>query len=281
MFETSRVFIIDQTKNIAKTPTEPAGWMARAIQLRRMCYMDLAVGDIWKAILLLDRQLDTIEKVHAHIGDAKSEEKLSTTMERLYGAYGLLFHWLEAMCDFHGMIKLCDEGFKKYETVFDLLFSEARDKARQLLAERSRDDRVWSSNTDVGKAAYMRLHGEGEWELLAQSGLNRPSAYPFTPSKYLSRQNDIIENAKRLFRIASTNCQLANSPIHGDRCPDVLGVFATRDIAISEKLLEDNTDIAACDVGAVPPAWNLAGIGLTMKMRMMVCDNCYGVSIPV
>ena len=55
------------------------------------------------------------------------------------------------------------------------------------------------------------------------------------------------------------------------KSPNVLGVFASRDISPSERLLEDATAIAASEVSASAPS--------TVPIRgttAVVCDNCYG-----
>ena len=92
------------------------------------------------------------------------------------------------------------------------------------------------------------------------------------PEKYLMRQDDTVKEAQALFRSASSKCRLSYSTVSdiSGKSPNVLGVFAARDISPSERLLEDATAIAASEVSASAPS--------TVPMRgttAVVCDNCY------
>lgn len=104
--------------------------------------------------------------------------------------------------------------------------------------------------------------------------------YPFVPKKYLGRGMDLFESTQALFGTASSSCKLAHSTIvnssnlSDESSADVLGVFATRNIHIAERLVEDTTVLAASTVSAAAPS--------TLKSTpysSRICDNCYG-SIP-
>ena len=126
------------------------------------------------------------------------------------------------------------------------------------------------------KQEILKSHGNKELEIYLECGATMHFAYPFMPAKYLSRQEDIVESSKALFRAASSNCGLSrssvsNSKLAGIMSSDSLGVFATSDITASERLLEDTTSFAVTSISASAPS-TLP----TEGTPLIICDNCCG-----
>lgn len=85
------------------------------------------------------------------------------------------------------------------------------------------------------------------------------------------RQDDTVKEALALFDTPSSKCRLSYSTVSdiSGGSPNLLGVFAARDISPSECLLEDATAIAASEVSASAPS--------TVPMRgttAILYDNC-------
>lgn len=251
-------------------------WRQRAELLAKMAYSDLAVGDFWKAIILMDRQLYTINEIRPQIGDIEAHKRVLDALKDQAAAYSSLAQCLFLHSDYDGVLWLCDDATTKYGTNLREVFSSIRAAA---LTQLSRPDQKSSSCDENASSReyYDKIFGEGEWELSARSGVSRFLPYPFIPPQYLSRPHNVIEHSKQLFQDASANCQLSRSSVRkGDAACDTFGVFATCDIGPSEVLFEDVTAIAACDISACAPT--TLPVQPVMGTRMRVCDNCFGVS---
>lgn len=271
-FERSQI-VIDLTKSVNKEPTNPTPWVHRAHQLNMMGYAELAAGDAWKAILLIDLQVLALRNQQVETTAVEAGKRLDVLIGQLRTAYQELIGSLDMLQDYQSLSDICEEGIGKYgrnsQDFFVVHRASAMANVREI-QERSKMESVMSKGQ---KDHYQHMYGADESNVRLQSGWTQFLPYPFMPAKYLVRQDDTVKEAQALFQLASSSCELSYSNVSGisDISPNVLGVFATRDISPSEHLLEDFTAIAACEVSASAPSTVSLG-GTTAIM----CDNCYG-----
>ncbi len=268
-----RQIVIDLTKSIKKNPTNSTSWMLRAKQLRMMGYADLAAGDAWKAILLIDLQLFALRNQPVATPGSEASKQLEILIGQTRGAYQELISSVGMLEDYHSLLEICQEGTMKYGKHLQEFFSM---HAASAIANSGRLldlPKVKNAMSQGQKLIYEQMYGVDESNVRLQTGWTLFVPYPFMPAKYLMRQDDTIKEAQALFRSASSSCELSYSSVSGasSTSPNVLGVFATRNISSSERLFEDATAIAASEVSSsapstVPMAWTAA----------VLCDNCYG-----
>ena len=118
------------------------------------------------------------------------------------------------------LLNVSEEGMKRFGSCSPFFH-----KAYEAAIARSR-----ARETQIRK-----LMSRNDATLHLGSGVNRHLAYPFAHAKYPSRDNNVIEAARDLFRKASSNCIVSHSSMASPsepsgRSSNVLGVFATRDI---------------------------------------------------
>ncbi|MCJ1472232.1 hypothetical protein MMC13_000879 [Lambiella insularis] len=245
--------IIDLTKRIRKNPTNTELWYQRAISLDNLGYPDLAAGDLWKAILLIDRQLLVHKQIRAQISLVDANRNFASIMDKLGAAYQKLMIIVMGLREFSGVVDLCKDGITKYGAflkdflrVFQALALEAMDRKREMYL------RTTNLDEDT-RETYSRWGGVMHF------------AYPFMPAKYMSRQEDVTKPAMALFQDASSKCELRVTS------SDVLGVFATSDIAPKERFLSEIPVFAASSVSSSAPSTMHA-----TNPPIALCDNCCG-----
>lgn len=244
-----------------------------------MGYPDLAIGDTWKSTILIERQILVVHKVRAKIGDSEAGKKIAVLMKDQETAYDKLISLLTILEDHRAVLDICDDGTKKYGANLESFFRAHKVSATERLHQRLEGSKTRHNEFDeASRKVYGRnfsVEAVREWEISFNNGMIMFLAYPFTPSKYLSRQEDVVTSAQVLFRNASSKCKLSYSSVRmGNTSSDILGVFATCDIASSEQLLEDSTIFAASTFSASAPS-TLATRWFE-GFKLAVCDNCFG-----
>ena len=104
-------------------------------------------------------------------------------------------------------------------------------------------------------------------------------AYPFQPTEYLTRKEELIQSTQKAFKAISSNCELLHSPLYRQSATisdsnslssspsdDFYGVFATRDIARGEHILNDVTIFGAASINPTEPL---------IFEGQKKCSNCY------
>lgn len=244
-----------------------------------MGYAELAAGDAWKAILLIDLQLLALRNQQAEMPDSEAGKRLGVLLGQLRAAYHELIASIDMLNDYQGLLDICEAGIEKYGRNLHYFFGSHAASAMANVGRVLGHSKIKSVMSQGQRVRYQQLYKVDGTNVLIQSGWTQFFPYPFIPPKYLTRQDDTVREAQALFRAASSTCELSYSNVSSisDTSPDVLGVFATRDISPSERLLEDVTAIAASEVSASAPSTLPLGC-----RKAVVCDNCYGqtTSIP-
>ncbi|KAL8635883.1 MAG: hypothetical protein Q9228_006669, partial [Teloschistes exilis] len=242
VFERSHT-IINLSKSIRRTPSKASLWFQKAEELHQMGYTDLAVGDVWKAAMLNDLQVETTHRVRAQLGIEGTRARFETVMESQKEIYISLACFPLVLEDYAELIEICNEGIAKYGFILQEVFSTFRTKAEEQLGSQNHGLNV-NLNAEI---LYQSYDGAGEFEKSLQSAYSRCLPYPFMPPKYLRRQPNGIVQSKLLFHTSTTSCHLLSSSVRkGNESQDVFGVFATRNIKAGETLLEDRTVLGSC-----------------------------------
>ena len=174
-----------------------------------MGYADLAAGDAWKAVLLFDFQLFAFRKQLIEIPNSEASKRLEVLIGQLRGAYQELITSTGMLEDYQNILKICAEGTKKYgKHLHDYFRKHSASAIAKIggIVVRSKGGFELSPGQ---KFLYQQMHGMGENELRLQSGWTLFVPYPFTPAKYLTRQDDTVKEAQALFHSASSNCRLS------------------------------------------------------------------------
>ena len=238
-----------------------------------MGYADLAAGDAWKAVLLIDLQLFALRNQPIAIPGSETSKQLEALIGQIRESYQELIESIQMLEDYHGLMEICRQGNEKYGKHLRSFFRVHESSAVANVGKHLDDSKVEFDTSQGPKTLYEQMFGVDKNIVHAQSGWVLFVPYAFMPAKYLMRQDDTVNEAQALFRSASSSCELSYSLVSGtsSTSPNVLGVFATRDISPSESLFEDATAIAASDVSASAPS----KVPMSLTAAVM-CENCYG-----
>lgn len=248
------------TRSINKSPYDPGIWMLRAVKLVNLGYFELAAGDMYKASLLLEGEDAIIPggniKITGEIWD--SEELFLFRID----VYRKLINTLVLMRDLWGSQEICEKAMKMSTSESPL--GKAMQTAWDRLAAMQEERKRAKNQSKTGAALF--------------------SAYPFQPYEYLVRKKELIQSTQEAFKIVSPNCELLPSPLSSQSAmisdnnnslpspsDNFYGVFATKNIAQGEFILEDITTLGAA---------NINPIGSRMFQGIEICSNCY-CTIPV
>lgn len=247
--------------------------------LLHLGYPELAAGDARKACLLLEAAIDGVEdEVGENVKETWSEfllsEEYDGASEETIGAvpwmnhvrdcltellrktFRVLLKAVEFTMDPWGALQICrqaksrfpeDGVFRQEFRVYKTQFEEARETTRMQGFEGAEANRQL-----VQGRVFLRQ-------------------YPFVPREYLQRSEDLIASVQMEFEAASSKCELGRSTdlIGADessRQSDVLGIFASSDIAAGDHLLTDPTLI-----GATTPC---------LTPNSLTCEACCGIIPP-
>ena len=257
-------FIIAKSKQILLTPYNPEYWFRRADTLLHLGYPELATGDARKACLLIESAIDDMgddlgEKVKAAYStflqlEQYDEERNSLEsdlwmtrvrdclIELLRNTYRLSLKAIEFTLDPWEALHICQEAKHKYPN--DDYFPE--------------EFRVYKAQFEKARQTIrMERHTAAEANQQLIQGRIFLRQYPFIPAEYLRRSGSLITLIQTEFTAASPKCKLvrspeSNRPIRTSEPTDVLGIFASSDIAISEHLFADATVIGATNTLLTP-----------------------------
>jgi len=271
-------FIAATTKRIFDVPQNPEYWFRRADRLLRLGYPELAAGDAKKACLLLEHALEYEEnsvgmKVRVAFDTFLQFEVEDEGKERmepgqwvfhvkdcltdlLRNTYRVLLKAVEFTLDPWEALHICqgakirfpdDEYFPQEFRVYKAQF----EKARQTTREEGHEGAEANRQLIQGRV-YLRQ-------------------YPFMPPGYLRRSETLIRSLERELTAVSPKCKLArisgsNNPDVFNGPSDVLGVFASSDIAVGDCLFVDTTVIGATNTLLTPDE--------------VICEACCGTISP-
>lgn len=77
-------------------------------------YADLAAGDTWKAVLLIDLQLLTLRNQAFATPGSEASKKFEVLIGQIRHAYRELIESILMLEDYQGVMEICQEGTKKY-----------------------------------------------------------------------------------------------------------------------------------------------------------------------
>ncbi|KAL9000681.1 MAG: hypothetical protein Q9169_000717 [Polycauliona sp. 2 TL-2023] len=262
--------VIEFTKDIyGHSQASWEAFLCRGKYLAQLGYVELAAGDIHKALIQLweieaDSQLATkLKNKLVEDGHCIDGANPSTMVHGYWQymkrsqitAYESLTNCLDRMTDWYSMEGLCRVAMQKIPSA--KILEQRRRAAERAFAKKKKE--VQARNYPPTMAGYTYT-----------TGTIFLTAYPFVPQRFGERDTVVIRSAKEAFSIVSTNCTLSTSPVgdHSDTPSDVYGVFASRYIDRGSLLLEDFTVVAATSCNVSAPC--------TLRDRF-VCDNCCGM----
>lgn len=259
------------TRRIYNDPQNSALLVNRAMHLSKLGFADIAAGDAYKAIQLLDASLRRL------FGSSRSNyddlSGIPSAIEAV-SAEAVIQHktsyiWFVSILvdtgDKTTAQKMIQKARARYPSDPELetmekslaIALEEQEKARQLTMA-TIDPKYFRSDPKFGSVRHL--------------------AYPFIPKAFLSRSEQLIRTISREIeaeaRAVFSGCSLRSSPVQdptvstSSGAPTALGVFATCDIAKGFPFLIDTTVLAATDTYG------------RSRNATEICDNCYG-TIPM
>lgn len=243
------------TKRIQTLPYNPAHWNDRAEALFDLGYAELAVGDAYKAFILIESAFDGNrsvfgKKVRTHFGRYFSYGKyanretqlqpnfwnseLETTLAHIMeSSLKTMVFSLRSMQDLEAADQLCT----KVST-----FSHLGDEGRKWIIEIKKELAILQETLN-------RTHSNGP-EYLRREGHVEAKPYAFMPKEYLSRGKETITALENEFASSSNNCTITRGLVHkeyyhGSTGSDVYGICATADLATGDVLSIGNSMVAA------------------------------------
>ncbi len=255
------------TRKIYHTPHKPGYLTTRAAILSKLGFADLAAGDAYKAIQLLDKILRGL------FGESKSNyEDVSgiplndrAAAVRATDFHKTTFLWFGSiLIDTGDRITAqvinrearirypSDPDLEKREHFLITVFEELEKQTQ--LREATFDTRYFSDDPRFGRVFHL--------------------AYPFIPRVFLSRSAKLIQSTNKEIENESkevcSSCSLRSSTVQdplestSSGAPTALGIFANRDIPEGFPFLIDTTVLAATEHRSHRCNTN------------EICDNCCG-----
>ncbi|KAH0553372.1 hypothetical protein GP486_006557, partial [Trichoglossum hirsutum] len=263
---------------IIETPYDPEIWYSRAVRLLNLGYPELAVGDAYKATLLVDAGLDYYsslgERVRLHFGmslwyhnnrkpsDAElfdpilMHQLLRTVRKSTYRVMVSSLALIHAHTDTK---TVCQMALRKFH--IDGFLVRSLGTAIDRLREKGH-----TIGAKLEESKVAPTEKQVEYELRNGLVLMRP--YPWIPAEYLRRDQALIDALNGELKTYGPRCKIRpsfvkpspRSEVGGVKtAPDNLGVFATRAIPNGERVFLD-----------ISPA------GAHLTKARNVCENCGG-----
>ncbi len=237
-----------QTEAIYRHSYDASTWLARGQTLAKLGYPELAVGDGWKAELLVSSTLNILISESATSAIALPAWKLGYRMG----------FWMSSAPEGGADAELRRRDEEQRDMLCQYL-AQTQGKARRLMEENLC---LWPE-LETGK--YIRRR------------------YPWMRKEYGRRDDPLVELINDEFSETGQACEVRRHAFgHGTKdTSDVLGIFATRDIAANDTILVDYTRTWGCNgPGTDGYAANLGGdqgcgnlfhpnAGLTIDLRWL------------
>lgn len=283
------------TKEIADLPYDPELWLYRGRSLRLLGYPELALGDVYKARLLVEAALENSTALgdkailtfgmkiwYLHMTDSawgqwksaiSTAELLKTRVMDVLKKFELQI-WTELM---EGLIasnackdyiQLSQEAVAKFPS--DEIFPSELANAQSWFKQRE----------DILEAQHISgaMSSDAMHSTLENGGVF-PTAYPWMTEDLVTREDICIQQVQKEFRLASENCTVTRSTIRnvlfdGESSTerDVLGVVAIKSIGLNETVLIDSTVAGViCSIGRCSTCCG----GLTGSVTNSCCGILY------
>ncbi|TVY38344.1 hypothetical protein LSUB1_G002620 [Lachnellula subtilissima] len=275
--------VVRFTQLLASLPYDPETWLNRGNCLRLLGYPELALGDVYKARLLVEAgllesdspssdselgnevrkafrkktyELHTTDPAWVKFADAvATPELLARRVEEMLKRLELQI-WTELMeglmaancCGDY--VRMSREAVEKFPD--DAIFPSEVSNADSWFAQRETILRASMENGEMN---------EEQMKVTLTNGGVYPTPYPFMEDDFLVRDEVTFEGIEEDFRRVSTNCMVVRSTIRDTIAEDggeatteadCIGVIATRDIIAGETVLVDTMSSGTVGVDADP-----------------------------
>ncbi|KAI9768745.1 MAG: hypothetical protein M1840_004740 [Geoglossum simile] len=257
---------------IADAPYNPENWRERAHALFDIGYPELAIGDAYKASLLVDAGLDYGssfgEAVRLQFGmslwyrDSSSwdnQHSPSILIDRLLRftqelTYDVIIHSLALLQADTDSVQVCQEALSKFPT--NTFFSRCQKAGKDRLSSRRRK----FNESGIPQSGV-------DFTLRFGRALMKP--YPWIPAEYLQRSQLLLDGLSENLKTFGPKCEIRSSTVKPspllkigsvEATPGNLGMFATKTIPMGGRVFLDMTPV-----------------GVTNKHTPGICGNCCGV----
>jgi hypothetical protein len=243
------------TQVISCSPYSPCLWIDRGKCLLKLQYPELAIGDAYKATLLIKGFRDGQPKIAAHVGvEIARDLDLTWLLNSECSCLDLLSAYskeiLECIEDLerraHTLLiqaLLCTHSFVEASEIFQSTL-ESRHAGSQLEILRSTISIAWNNQTLFWQADGMQAH---EIEKDENAGAVYVRRYPWMRPELSARSSKILTQANASARRNSGGtCFVGKSKIRGKET-DVLGIFAQIYLPADMRFLHDITTLCADD----------------------------------
>lgn len=241
----------DLTQRLIRCPYDPIAWLQRAEVLLPLGFPELAVGDAYKALLLIrasrgseDRLAASINHhlgINAPISLANAEAQRSVTEQGVLLALGQGLLFANCLQDSLEYAQRAVANYPKNANLRSLLTT----------VQRAHDQDQWESMEDENLDGMNALE-EDEYR---RSGHTLLQSYPWMDPELFSRADVTASSQRRFLRASWSQCSLERSSVRegvllGDRSEkfsEVFGVMAAEDLGAHEMFLIDHTAVSAVD----------------------------------
>lgn len=242
----------DLSQRLLRCPYDPVAWLQRAEVLLPFGFPELAVGDAYKALLLVEKSRKPQNRLAPTIGhhlginlstpaqDFEVHRNVTEKSSLIALIQGLLFaNCLQESLDY------AQTAVAKYPDSTSL-------RSVLTTVQRAHDQDLWESMTDEHIEGMTALE-EDEYR---RSGHVLLHSYPWMDAKLFSRGPEVAASSQRqFFRASQRHCTLEPSSVRekmsledrSERFSEVFGVMATEDLGRNEILLVDHTSASAVD----------------------------------
>jgi len=270
--------VIRFTELLASLPYDPETWLNRGNCLRLLGYPELALGDIYKARLLVEAGLLDSPSVLAN----EVRKAFRKKTYELHTTDPTWLKWADAVATPELLAQRVKEMLKRLELQIWTELMEGlmaanccgdyRRMSREAL-EKFPDDAFFPSEVLNANAWYAQRETilkaavesgemtEAQMMTTLSNGGVYPTAYPFMTEDFLVRDEVVFEGIEEDFRKVSTNCMVVRSTIRDTAAEDggeatteddCIGAIATRDINSGETVLIDKMSASSVGVDADP-----------------------------
>ncbi|TVY81322.1 SET and MYND domain-containing protein [Lachnellula suecica] len=270
--------VIRFTQLLATFPYDPETWLNRGNCLRLLGYPELALGDVYKARLLVEAGLEDTPSI---LGNdvRKAFRKKTYDMHTKDPAW---MKWADAVSTPELLAQRVEEMLKRLElqiwteTMEGLMAANCCGDYVRMSREamdKFPDDEFFPSEVSNADAWYAQREtilkarvengemDEGQMMSTLLNGGVYPTPYPFLTEDFLVRDELVFKGIKEDFKRVSTNCMVVRSTIRNTPAEegseattedDCIGVIATRDIGAGETVLIDEMSAGSVGVDADP-----------------------------